>query len=135
MLRDTFFTKIDAVAEIADETLAETEALEFPIDLFRSDTNLILRAPIVGVDINQIEVTLSNNRLTVRKTSTPEPLDPPTRTYVEECHWGELARTIDLPVAVNPDRTRATLTNGVLTVIMPILSPHTAKLIKIKDKL
>jgi HSP20 family protein len=134
MLRDTFFTKTNPVEEDLAEDVGTDDALELPIDLVRSGDNLIVRAPMVGVDINLVSVTLGNNHLTIRKTDSPEPLDPADRVYLQECHWGELVRAIDLPLPINPDHTRATLHDGVLTVIMPLLNPHQAKLIRVKDK-
>jgi len=134
MLRDTFFTKTEPAERDSINEAVDGEALELPVDLFRSGNNLILRAPVIGVDINRVHVTLGNNRLTLRKVDGPAPLDTPERSYLQECHWGELARAIDLPLPVNPDQTRATLHEGVLTVIMPLLNPHQAKLIRIKEK-
>lgn len=125
MLRDTFFTQT--------EPDTETAGVELPVDLIRVDNKLVLRAPIVGVDLSCISVSLGPNRLTIHKTETP-PADIPSadRAYLQECHWGELSRTLDLPLTVNPDTTRATLHDGVLTIVMPIVSPDQSKLIRIK---
>lgn len=131
MLRDTFTAKIPTEEEFLEPT--DDSALELPIDLIRIDDTLVVRAPIVGVDLNGVTVTLGNNRLTLRKTSHDDPLTNPDRIYLEECHWGELVRTIDLPLPVNPNTTRATLHSGVLTITMPLLNPNLEKLIKIKE--
>lgn len=133
MLRDTFVTKINSTDPTLEDELAD-EALELPVDLIRSGDNLIIRAPMVGVDISAVSVTISDNQLTIRKSASPDLLDEVDRSYLQECHWGELVRAIDLPLAVNPDRTRATLHDGVLTVVMPIVNQHESKLIRVKDK-
>lgn len=126
MLRDTFFTQT--------EPEAETAGFELPIDLIRVDDKLVLRAPIVGVDLSHINVSLGPNRLTIHKTETPPTNIPSSdHTYIQECHWGELDRVIDLPLTVNPDTTRATLHDGVLTIVMPIVSPDQSKIIHIKS--
>ena len=111
MLRDTFFTK--AETEPANRLgLAVEEAIgfELPIDLFRSGNHLIVRAPILGADIKKVNVSIGNNQLTIHKTATP-PTDShdPDRIYLQECHWDELSRTIDLPPPVKPHSTPASL--------------------------
>ncbi len=131
MLRDTFFTKSDP--KETDTSLPETGELELPVDLLRVKDKLIARTPIVGVDISRVSVSLGQNQLTIHKAAvSPTLLDEPDRVYSEECHWGELSRSIDLPMPVNPDNTRASLHNGILTVIMPILNPQHSKIIRIK---
>ncbi|MFA5010111.1 MAG: Hsp20/alpha crystallin family protein [Patescibacteria group bacterium] len=128
MLRDTFFTKAEP-----EEAKSDT-SLELPIDLFRSGDKLIARAPIAGANLNHISVSVGPQRLTIHKAEhIVAHTDSPDRIYLEECHWGELSRAIDLPLPVNPDTTRATLTDGVLTIAMPLINPNQSKLIRIKE--
>jgi len=129
MLRDTFFTKIEPETDTSE---LEVAGLELPIDLFRSGDRLVVRAPILGADLNRVSVSLGANQLTIHKADTPPLEIESDRIYLQECHWGELSRTIDLPFNVSPDDTRATLHDGILTIIMPIVNPNQSKLIKIK---
>jgi len=133
MLRDTFFVKTEP--ERADtltlEVDKEAAGLELPVDLFRSGDCLIARAPIVGAALQHINVTLGQNRLTIQKTAAPDSFESPDRVYLQECHWDELVRTIELPLPVNPNATRATLTDGVLTITMPLINTQRSKLIRI----
>lgn len=132
MLRDTFFTKSDPKTPDQSPSTDSTE-LELPVDILRVGDKLVARAPIVGVDINRVSVSLGQNQLTIHKAAVPPTnIDEPDRAYAEECYWGELSRSIDLPVSVNPDATRASLHEGILTVIMPILNPRHSKIIRIK---
>jgi HSP20 family protein len=134
MLRDTFFTKADSDSSQVAIDIDDHGALELPIDLFRSDNNLIVRAPIAGANLHHITVSLGAQKLTITKAEHIDSSNAnPDRIYLEECHWGELSRTIELPLPVNPDHTRATLNDGVLTVIMPIINPSQSKFIKIKE--
>lgn len=128
MLRDTFFTKSEPEAVKSDTSL------ELPIDLFRSGDKLIVRTPIAGANLNHISVSVGPQRLTIHKAEHNIAYsDSPDRVYLEECHWGELSRTVDLPMPVNPDTTRATLNDGVLTIAMPLINPNQSKLIRIKE--
>ncbi len=132
MLRDTFFTRSDPKTTDQSSPADATE-LELPVDILRVGDKLIVRTPIVGVDINRVSVSLGQNQLTIHKAAVPPTdIDEPDRAYTEECYWGELSRSIDLPVSVNPDATRASLHEGILTIVMPILNPRQSKIIRIK---
>ena len=120
--------------ESADEAEVITEPqIELPVDMFRVDSKIIIKAPIVGAGIHDISVTISDNQLTIHKNSFREEPTKKEQYYIQECHWGVLSRTIDLPKEVDTERTRASLSDGILTVVMPILSNQHTKIINIKE--
>ncbi|AKM85023.1 TPA: hypothetical protein DHW58_00890 [Patescibacteria group bacterium] len=146
MLRNTFFAQNPAAdsrtitfrdieetvdAENNTQTVADTS--ELPLDLVRAGSKLIARAPIVGANIHDISVTVTTNQLTVHKNSWQEAGDEKEHFYVQECQWGSLSRTIDLPKSIDPDRTRASLHDGVLTIVMPLAATSHTKIIPVKD--
>lgn len=146
MLRNTFFAKNQPARgqtitfRDVDDTdtgnlpvEAET-ANELPLDLVRSGNKLIARAPIAGGGIHDISVTATTNQLTIHKNSWRDVTDTKEHFYVQECHWGNLSRTIDLPKPIDPDRTRASLNDGVLTIVMPLASTSHTKIIQVKDE-
>lgn len=146
MLHQIFFTKNQAVnkqnfvfretEESLTEALDKTDnegAIELPIDLIRTGNKLILKAPIVGAGINDINVTINTDQIIINKSGIHEPIDTNEQAYAQECHWGALSRTIDLPKNIDPDRTKASLHEGVLTIVMPIAVKSHIKTIKIQE--
>ncbi|MFH0905388.1 MAG: Hsp20/alpha crystallin family protein [bacterium] len=119
--------------EAADEAIDAEAALELPLDLIRAGNQLIVRAPIVGAGIHDITITVSGNQLTIHKNSTTEEAEREEYPYVQECHWGALSRTISLPKPVDPNRTRASLHDGILTVVMPIVAKSHTQVIRIEE--
>lgn len=137
MLRNTFFIANDA--ELADdESVQEAnpdpnfnpEAVELPVDVYILGRNLIVQTPIVAAGINDINVSLVGEKLTLTKSAGP--MDEGDRYYHKECYWGDLKRVIHLPKAVDIDRVKATLNEGVLTVSLPLLEKTDAKIIRVK---
>lgn len=117
---------------IEAETITELQ-VELPVDMFRSGGKIIIKAPIVGAGIHDVSVTVNNNQLTIYKNSFREESPQQDHYYIQECHWGILSRTVDLPKEVDTERTRASLNDGVLTVIMPVLTDQHTKIIRIKE--
>lgn len=118
--------------EIEAETITEPQ-VELPIDMFRSGGKIIVKAPIVGAGIHDISVTVNNNQLTIYKNSFREEPSQKEHHYIQECHWGVLSRTVDLPKEIDIERTRASLNDGILTVVMPIVAQQHTKIIHIKE--
>ena len=140
MLRNTFFTQSEPTDEMEVTILPETqvvseseETLELPIDLIQTAGHLIVRCPIAGAGIHDIDISLNSDQLTITKTSDIEDPAKILRWHHQECFWGELTRTVDLPKSVDADHTRATLENGILVITMPITSKANIRNFKIQS--
>lgn len=74
-----------------------------------------LKADLPGVRENDIELSLENNTLTLNVERAPEVPEGYTVHRQERGGW-KLARSFTLPAKVDPEKVRASLTDGVLTV-------------------
>lgn len=136
MLRNTFFIKpIEESEEPVDLVTPEEEAdtLELPVDLIQTTGHLIVRCPIAGAGIHDVEISLNSDRLTIHKRNELPQTEKIVREHLSECYWGDLERTIDLPKPVDPDHTRASLHNGILVITMPIATRENTRSIQIKE--
>ena len=90
------------------------------INICDSDNALHVQAEVPGFEPNEIEISLEPTRLTIsgKKESIQEQQHKAKLVYKELCST-ELLRVIDLPAEVDPDKTKATLKNGVLELEMP----------------
>lgn len=89
------------------------------IETSLTDGEHIVRAELPGFTPENVEVNLTGNTLTIRgerKTGSEEKGDLSHRRF---------SHTLALPQAVDPDKVRATLSNGLLEVRMPA-SPQLA---------
>ncbi len=90
------------------------------VNISESDAALNVQAEVPGFEPKDIEISLEPTRLTIsgKRESNQEQKEKGKVIYRELCS-SEMLRTIDLPVEVDPEKTRATLKNGVLELEMP----------------
>lgn len=101
-----------------NEWLSQNEG-KLSVDVLESSTQITIRSAIAGVRAEDLEITLSDDTLTVRGSrghGCEELSDE--QLHVQECHWGTFSRTILLPCHVDGDSVDATLKRGILTVTM-----------------
>lgn len=106
--------------------------MELPVDIARHGDHLIIVAPMVGVKNEQIDLTINSDILYIHKIASDPPINKIDNYYVQECHWGSLSREIQLPVAVDPVGAKASLQDGVLKIILPILGNRKSRIIKVQ---
>ncbi|HHT9104517.1 MAG TPA: Hsp20/alpha crystallin family protein [Candidatus Wujingus californicus] len=90
-----------------------------PIIVSTFGDNVIVRAEIPGIKVNDLDVQVVNDVLTIkgeRKTS----IDVSKMTYLRrERPYGTFARAIVLPERVDAEKVTASYKNGVLVVTLP----------------
>lgn len=92
---------------------------QLSVDVHETQSEVIVRSAIAGVLSKDLEIIVSNDTLTIRGTRHNESKTKKgSRTHIQECHWGVFSRSIILPSHVDPNKTKATLKRGVLTVVM-----------------
>ena len=92
---------------------------QLAIDVHETPVHIIVRSAIAGVRAKDLEITLTDDTLTIRGSRHDE--SKPTRgqrAHIEECHWGAFSRSIILPSHVDPDHVEATLKRGILTITL-----------------
>ena len=114
-----------------DNAWDEEEEVELPVDIARQGNHLIIHAPMVGAKNEEISITVNNDILYIHKEARTheEKFD---NYYLQECHWGSISREIHLPVSVDPAGAKASLQDGVLTIILPIMRDRQTRIIKIR---
>lgn len=92
---------------------------QLAVDVYQDKKNIYVKAAIAGVKPSDIEILLNNDMLTVKgKRYFREDIEEEDY-YIKECYWGGFSRSIILPVDVKNDQVRATIENGLLTIILP----------------
>ena len=124
-------TATPGVAEEAlpepDESIEEDdgwggETDDFPgqlaVDVFETADKLVVKARTAGISKSDLDVSISDNILTISGVLSGGEDEQTTRWHIQECYWGEFSRTIALPVPVKEDENsvKAELKDGVLTI-------------------
>jgi HSP20 family protein len=121
-----------AVAPTADEW-DEDEAVpgQLAVDLYETKEKLIIKARTAGVNKGDLDVSISDNTLSIRGTLSAGHEENVENYFVQECYWGEFSRSITLPVPVKEDEIEAVLKDGVLTISFNKLKQDTVKKIQV----
>jgi len=103
---------------------AESELLHpVHMEVTESEGGFSVHAEVPGFSVKDLQISVEPQRLTITgKRETKEEKKAEKTIYQERCS-DELMRVIDLPAAVNPDKVKATLENGVLALEMPKAAP------------
>ncbi len=93
---------------------------QLSIDVFRYGDDLVLRSTIAGVKIEDVDISIDGDLLTIRgERHIAENLTQDDWFY-QECYWGPFSRSLILPMDVYTERAEATLQDGILTVRLPL---------------
>jgi HSP20 family protein len=104
---------------------------QLAVDVYETREKLVVKARTAGVNKNDLDVSISDNQLTVRGTLSSGSEDGVENYFLQECYWGEFSRTIALPVPVKEEEIEAVLKDGVLTISFGKVQQDTVKKIQV----
>jgi len=133
---EPFITSITSPSIPPRVTLGETENLgelkgepaesELMVDMYQTDTSIVVEAMIAGVSLESLVIFLAHNKITIRgKREAPknifgeESLENNSKKYfLEELYWLSFSRTIILPLPVRIDEIEKKEEYGRLTITL-----------------
>ena len=110
----------EEVSEPVEDEWENTD--DFPgqlaVDVYETADKLVVKARTAGISKSDLDVSISDNILTISGVLSGGEDEQTTRWHIQECYWGEFSRTIALPVQVREDENsvKAELKDGVLTI-------------------
>ena len=81
--------------------------------------NGIVKAAVPGMSPDDLDITISDNVLTIKGETQAEEVRDNERIHLRERRFGSFMRSISLPTPVESDNVTATVENGVLTLQIP----------------
>jgi HSP20 family protein len=104
---------------------------QLAVDVYETKEKLVVKARTAGVNKNDLDVSISDNTLSIRGTLSAGNEDDVENYFVQECYWGEFSRSIALPVPVKEEEIEAVLKDGVLTISFAKVKQDTVKKIQV----
>ncbi len=104
---------------------------QLAVDVYETKEKLVVKARTAGVNKHDLDVSISDNTLTIRGTLSAGNEDDVENYFLQECYWGEFSRSIALPVPVKEEEIEAVLKDGVLTISFGKVKQDTVKKIQI----
>lgn len=102
------------------------------VDLKETKGMLVVKAELPGLDVEDVELTLVDDILSIRGEKQEEKETKDEHTCFVERYTGTFERKIRLPALVQTDKVDATFAKGILTINMPKSEEDKKKEIKIK---
>jgi HSP20 family protein len=115
----------------AEEWDEEPVAGQLAVDVYETKEKLVVKGRVAGVNKSELDVSISDNTLTIRGTLSAGNEEGVENYFLQECYWGEFSRSIVLPVPVKEDEIEAVLKDGVLTISFAKVKQDTVKKIEV----
>lgn len=117
-LRDLF--RWDPFAEMVPAGWGGEGAAFAPdFEVKETKDSFVFKADLPGIKESDLDVRLTQNRLTVAGKRESEKTDKGDTFYAYERSYGSFSRSFTLPEGVNADKIKAELKDGVLTIELP----------------
>jgi HSP20 family protein len=103
------------------------------LDVLEDEQGYTVKASLPGVDPNDVEITLTNNVLTIKGQTKQENEQQKQNYHVRERRFGSFMRSVTLPAGVDADKVEATHEHGVLTLTLPKTETVRPKRINVRN--
>jgi HSP20 family protein len=113
--------------------LAHERGTWFPeIDVFEKDNRLITKIDLPGVKKEDVKVEVTDGHLAISGERKAETEEKKENFYRCEREYGSFYRAVPLPEGVTLEDVKATFTDGVLEVSVPLAARSDAKVRKVE---
>ena len=94
-------------------------AWEPAVEMYETGDEVVVRAEMPNVDPSNVDVTVTNDAITIKGTMRQEEEKKDRSYYRRELRYGSYVRTLPLPAEVKGGDAKATYKDGVLEVKVP----------------
>ncbi len=121
-----------------DDILPESDewdsdhAGQLAVDVFQTDSKVIVKAPVAGVKSDELDITVTDDMVTIRGERKEEKKIEKDDYLCQECYWGVFSRSVILPIQVASEKAKATFKDGILTITVPKATKVRTKKVKVK---
>lgn len=108
-----------------------------PVDVYEKDTDYIVRAYVPGVKADEVEISAEQGMVSIKARIPSEVEQEDAKSWkwlAAELGYGDVVRTLTLPMPIAADKIEAQVENGVLTVMVPKAEEAKPRKITVKSK-
>jgi len=110
--------------------------MQLDVDIYQNDKAIIIIAPIPGVEVKDVDISIENENdvVTIQgRRELPEftgeededDYEESGKYLRQECGWGKFYRQIILPQEINVSEVEAKFKKGILILTLPLLRLQT----------
>ena len=134
MTETTAFKKKPVNPSSGGNNLQEQTEGQLALDIYQTPRHIVIVAPIAGVKLDDITVTVTEDVLTIKGKRRLEFDIPEEDYYTQECFWGNFSRSVVLPAAVDSTKINAGFKDCVLKITIPKTAATKTKVVRIKSE-
>jgi HSP20 family protein len=131
MMRDPFLRRF---LDIFDEPETSQHSWYPALDLAEQDDRLLVTVELPGMETQDIDLNLQGDLLTIKGERKLEKEESNRRYHRREQAYGSFTRSLRLPCAVNGEKVKANMKNGVMTITLPKAAEHVGRRIAVESK-
>ena len=106
-----------------------------PLEIYETGDAIVCRALVAGANPENLDIQVDRGVLTIKaKFEAPKVDDERTVWHLREIGYGEVTRTVTLPVEVDAEKAQANFEHGILTLTLPKVEAYKPKKIAIDVK-
>jgi len=114
------------------DSLFEPEG-ELVIDAWQTPQEIVIQAPVAGIEANDLEIILEDNILKIKGERKMPARPKSADILLQECYWGVFTKEIVLPTEINNSKITASTNEGILTIKLAKKKQASPKKIKIEN--
>jgi HSP20 family protein len=102
------------------------------VEMFETDTEVVVRAALPNIDPKQVDITVTNDTITLKGETKHAEEQKGRNYYRRELQYGSFLRTLPLLAEVKSAEAKALYNDGVLEVKVPKTERAKATSVKVK---
>lgn len=102
------------------------------VDIVDRDEDILVKAELPGVDKKDLDVSVTENTVTIKGTTSHEEKEEKGDYYRSEISRGAYSRTLTLPSDVEGDKAKASFKDGVLELTLPKMKKAKRRSVKVE---
>ncbi|MBD3661241.1 MAG: Hsp20/alpha crystallin family protein [Arenibacter algicola] len=114
-----------------EDTFGALNKMSPRADMKETDTGFVITAEMPGVSEGDIDVSVTERRVTIKAEKKEEKLNDDDDMHISERHYGVIQRTFTLPDTADVDKAKGTFADGVLSIDVPKIPSARGKAKKI----
>jgi len=114
-----------------EKLIPDEEEGRLSVDVYQTENEIVIVAPIAGVEPNDIDISLNGDMITIKGKRKINPKENEVDYLYQECFWGNFSRAIILPCEIDSEKVKATFKEGILKIRLPKIQKEKVKKIKI----
>jgi HSP20 family protein len=103
------------------------------IEISETDKTIEVSAEMPGLERKDVEISVDDDTLTIRGEKKVEENQKDKNVQHSERCYGVFMRVLQLPPGIDPSSVQATMSNGVLKVVIPKPAKSEPKKIEVKE--